>query len=164
MADIFQEVDEEVRKDRYQELWQRHGRQAIGVVVLLVALAAGWVAWDNYRLSQRMEQGGRYEAAMDLARGGDTGAAIDAFAALAPDAGAGYAALAGLRAAALLAGEGDGAGAAEIYDGIATNGDLDPSLRDLATVLYALTVIDTASPTDIQARLAPLAAEGSPWR
>jgi hypothetical protein len=36
--------------------------------------------------------------------------------------------------------------------------------RDLATLFSVLHQIETGNPVELQARLTPLAAEGSPWR
>ena len=36
MADIFNEVDEEVRRERLKQLWDRYGIFIIGLAVLLV--------------------------------------------------------------------------------------------------------------------------------
>ena len=37
MADLFQEVDEDVRRERYQELWKRYGNFVVAGAVLIVA-------------------------------------------------------------------------------------------------------------------------------
>ena len=45
MADIFHEVDEEVRRERLQKLWDRYSIYLIALAVLIVA---GIGAWRGY--------------------------------------------------------------------------------------------------------------------
>ncbi len=40
MSDIFQEVDEEVRREKLQQLWERHSNLIVSLA-LLVVLAVG---------------------------------------------------------------------------------------------------------------------------
>jgi len=42
VADIFQEVDEEVRREQLQKLWQRYGHFAIAGCILIVVAVGGW--------------------------------------------------------------------------------------------------------------------------
>ena len=68
MADIFQEVDEEVRKDKATVFWNKYGTFVIAAAVLIVAATAAWVYWKDYSAKLRQEQGARFEAALELAR------------------------------------------------------------------------------------------------
>ena len=38
MADIFDEINNELKQDRQAMLWQRYGKYVIGVAVLIIAL------------------------------------------------------------------------------------------------------------------------------
>ena len=38
MANIFNEVDEDIRKERYQNLWSKYGKYIIGFLVLIVII------------------------------------------------------------------------------------------------------------------------------
>ena len=38
MANIFNEVDEDIRKERYQNLWSKYGKSIIGFLVLIVII------------------------------------------------------------------------------------------------------------------------------
>ena len=46
MADIFHEVDEEVRRERLQRLWDRY---SIFIIALSVLIVAGVGAWRGYQ-------------------------------------------------------------------------------------------------------------------
>ena len=49
MSDIFQEVDEEVRRERLMQLWKRYGNFVIAAAVIVVLGVGGWRGyqwWD----------------------------------------------------------------------------------------------------------------------
>lgn len=164
MADIFKEVDEDLRRERYLKLWRKYGKYVIAGVVAIVVATAASVAWQEYRKSQMLEQSTRFAQALDLAQEGRTAEAAAAFASLAADASADFTALARLQEAALKAKSGDVAGAVQIYDRLANDNGVDRAFRDLAVILGALHTVDTADPAALVERLAPLTAENSPWR
>ncbi len=164
MADIFQEIDEDVRRERLQQLWKRYANYVIGAALLLVLATAGVVGWREYQERQNQAQARRFLAAMDQAARGEDAAAREAFARLAAEAGAGYATLARLQEAALLAKAGDAAGAAKVYEQIAADSRADRVFRDLATVMIVQDTIATGDPARLAQLLAPLLAEKNPWR
>ena len=50
MADIFDEIDEELKRDRTQELWTKYGKYVIAAaatVVLGVGASQGFQAWTR---------------------------------------------------------------------------------------------------------------------
>lgn len=164
MDEFIQEVEEDLKRDRQLDLWRKYGKYAVGLALLAVIAASATVGWRNYQQTQRYEQGLKYAAALDLAGADKTGAAITAFAELAAEAGAGYAALARLQEAALLAKAGDGAGAAAVYERLITDSGANRIFRDLALILLALTTADNADPQALTGRLAPLTVGDNPWR
>lgn len=164
MADIFREVDEEVRKERAQKLWQKYGTVVVAACVLVVVATGGRVAWREYTESRQQEEAGRYVAALLLAENGETGSAIASFDSLAAEASDGYAVLARFQEAALKARDGDAEGAIRTYELIAANDGFDQIYRDLATLKAAMLQLDGADPSGLSARLAPLAEDGQPWR
>ena len=38
MANILKEVDEDIRKERYSNLWSKYGKYLIGLIVLIVII------------------------------------------------------------------------------------------------------------------------------
>ena len=46
MADIFHEVDEEVRRERLQKLWDRYSIYIIALAVLIVAAIGAWRGYE----------------------------------------------------------------------------------------------------------------------
>lgn len=164
MADIFREVDEDLRRDRHVELWKRYGNYIIAVALAIVLGTAASVFWRDYRIGQREADSAAFAEARGFVQDERTDEAIAAFAALAGDAGGGYALLARFQEAALLGAAGDEAGAIAAYDSIADDGSVDGLYRGLATLMSAMRQIGSAEPSVLSAKLEPLAADGQPWR
>jgi hypothetical protein len=156
VADIFQEVDEEVRKDKATELWNKYGNYVIAAAVLIVVATAAWVFWKDYRAEQRQEHGARFAAALELASQDKPAEAATAFRQLAENAGGGVATLAKLQEAAQRIADGDRVGAVGVYDSIAADSGAEDLYRQLATVLSALHQLDTAGVSEIEGKLRPL--------
>ncbi len=163
MADIFHEVDEEVRRERLQKLWDRYGIYLIILAVLIVAGIGAWRGYEYWLAKKAAEAGANFEAAATLSDAGKHAEAEAAFAKVAADAPFGYRALARLRAAAETA-QTDPAAAVKAYDDIAADGSLEQTLRDLAAIRAAMLVVDDASLADMHRRLDPLAEPSRPFR
>lgn len=163
VSDIFHEVDEEVRREKLKQLWDRHSNLIVAVVLLIVLSVAGWRGYDWYEMKQASESGSAFEAAVTLGEEGKADEARAAFAKLAKDGSSGYRTLAGFRAASETA-KTDPAAAVAGYDALANNSSLDRSLRDLAAVRAGLILVDTAPLAELTARLEPLTASDRPFR
>lgn len=160
---LLKEVSDELKKERYAELWKAYGNYVIGAAVALVLAMSGYQGWTTYQQGQREAEGEKFAQAQTLAEGGRPAEAAAAFAALAEEAGAGYATLSRLRAAALQAKAGDTGGAVAIYDSLAGDSSAGETYRDLAVLLSVLHQLDSGDPDALMARLAPLTAEDIPW-
>ncbi len=164
MDNFIEEIDEELKRDRHQELWRKFGKYAVGAVLMVVIAVAGGVGWRQYQGNMRIETGLQFTDAVALAANGKTEQALSAFRALGKDGTAGYRELARFQEAALLAQQGNQPGAAAVYDAIAKDDGIDPLFRNLGLLLHALNVTDRAEPKALTERLKPLAQSTSPWR
>ena len=166
MADIFREIDEELRQERAEKLWRRYGKYAIGGAVAVVAAIAAYMGWQDYRTDRQLEAGAKFAVAKALAEEGKTGDAEALFAALGAESGTTYGVLARFHAAALRASSGDRAGAARAFQALAGDDDLDRPMRDLATLLAAQNALDApgADAQGIAAEIEPLAQRDGAWR
>ncbi len=163
MADIFQEVDEEVRRERLEQLWKKHGNLIVAVALVILAAIGGWRAYSWWQDKKAAEAGAAFEAASTLADEGKHQEAEAAFAKLAAEGTPGYRALARFREAAQLALH-DPKAAVGIYEALASDASLDRLLQDLAAVRAGLILVDSAPYADLRARLEPLAAADRPFR
>jgi len=161
LADIFQEIDEDLRRDRMAKLWARYGKYAIGAAVLIVVATAAGVLYQNSRLQQYEALGVKYTEAAAMVRDGNNAKAVTGFEALAAQDKASYGLLARIQAAALKAKGDDKEGGLAALNAIAADGSVEQVYRDLATVLDGLYGVDQAKPDEVIARMKPL-TEG-PW-
>ncbi len=159
MADIFHEVDEEVRREQLAQLWKRYGTLIIAACFLIVAGVGGWRAYEYLQSKKAGETGIAFEQAVTLAGAGKHKEAEAAFAKIAASGTSGYRVLARLRAAAELA-QTDKNAAVKAYDAIAADKSLGPVIGDLATVRAGLLLVDTAAYADMLKRLEPLTPSG----
>ena len=163
MSDIFQEVDEEVRREKLQQLWERHGNLIVALALLIVLAVGGWRGYDWWENRRAAESGAAFEAAVALAESGKQDEAQAAFSKLAKEGSSGYRILARFREGAELA-KTDPAAAVKTYDSLAAESGLGRSLRDLAAIRAGLILVDTATPAELATRLEPLTATDRPFR
>lgn len=163
MADIFREVDEDVRRDRLLALWTRWRWPVIAATAALVVGTAAVVGWRHYVEAAAADRGERFAAAMRLADDGEFERSARAFAAFAEEESGAYAALARLRQAAMLAQAGDRNGAVAAYNALIESG-ADPVFVELAQVLASQRLIDRGETRGAETRLQPIADGAGPWR
>lgn len=160
---IFQEVDEEVRRERMKQLWDRYGTLVLAVAVLIVVGVGGWRGWQYYERQQAAEAGAQFEAAVTLADAGKHAEAEAAFSKLAAASTSGYRLLAKLRAANETARH-DPAAAVKLYDTVAADPAVGREFQDLANIRAGLILVDTAPFADLKVRLEPLTAADRAYR
>jgi len=163
VSDIFQEVDEEVRREQLKKLWQRYGHYLIAACVLIVLGVGAWRGYQWWETKKAGEAGAAFEEAVALAEAGKHQEAEAAFAKLAIDGTAGYRVLARLREAAELA-RTDSKAAVTAYDQIAADHNAGQTVQDLAAVRAGYLLVDSAPYSELRERLEPLTAESRPYR
>jgi hypothetical protein len=162
VTDIFREVEEDVRRERFEKLWKQYGDYAIAGVAVIVLAVAGWQFWRYYHAKDIARASSAYTAASNRAANGDAiGAAAD-FAKLAKDAPSGYSTLAKLQQANALLGAGSTGDAVTIYKEIEQGSD--QSLAAVARLRHAWAIVDLAPKSEVQTLLAPLSDPTSAWK
>jgi hypothetical protein len=163
VADIFQEVDEEVRREQLKKLWDRYSIYIIAVALLIVAGIAAWRGYEWWIGKQAAAAGAAFEQAVTLSEQGKHAEAQAAFDKLAGGAPGGYAVLARLRAAAGLV-ETRPDEAVKAYDALAADPAIGTALQDLAIVRAAMLRVDAAPFDEMQRRLDGLATSDRAFR
>jgi hypothetical protein len=163
VADIFQEVDEEVRREQLKRLWERYGNLLIAACVLIVAGIGGWRGYEYWQTRKAAQTGTAFEQALTLAESGKHKEAEAAFSQIATGGTQGYRVLARLRAAAELVPT-DRPAAIKAYEAIAGDGSVGQVIQDLAAVRAGLLLVDTASYSEMRQRLEPLSTSDRDFR
>lgn len=163
MSDIFNEVDEEVRREQLKKLWERYGFVFIGLAVLLVAAVGGWRFYEWSEAKKAAEIGSAFEAAVVLSEQGKHQEAEAAFAKISGEGSPSYRTLAKLREAAELSRR-DAKAAVAAYDAIAADGGTNQVLRDLAALRAGYLLIDTDPADEVRRRLEPLTGSDRAFR
>jgi hypothetical protein len=163
VADFIEEVDEDLRHERYKRLWDKYGKYVIAALVAVVLGVAGTVAWRDWQKNRRVEETRKVAEAVQLTRT-DPKLGVDALASLGRSASPGVATLARLQEAAAAARQGDTARAIDVYDRIGADSSVDPLFRDLAVLFAAQYRADGPEAAAAALKLAPLTQDTNPWR
>jgi hypothetical protein len=163
LSDIFREVDEEVRREKLQQLWERHSNLIIALALLVVLAVGGWRGYEWWDAQKAAEAGTAFEAAVALGDADKHAEAQAAFAKIAATGTSGYRTLARFRAAGELA-KSDPAAAVKAYDALVADSAIGRTLQDAAAVRGGLILVDTAPLSELTARLEPLTTADRPFR
>lgn len=161
---FIREVNEELRRDQANALWNRFGPLALGAAVVVVLATAAWVAWDYWSTSRANASGDRYSQALVLASEDKQDEALAALQALEADGYGAYPVLARMRAATVLDAKGDKAGAVAAFDAVAADSSVDVPVRDMARLRAGLILVDSGSYADVSSRVETLAVDTNALR
>lgn len=161
MSDIFDEIDEELRKDKMTAWWKKNAAAIIIGCVLSVGGVAGYKFWQNLEVQNANEAGIAYAKALRTAQnsGGDK-TALNALIAQYPES---VGVLAEFTKAVSLAGNGQVDQALGIYDKIAAM-PVDEIFKQLAVIRAGYLRIDTEPLSNQEAKMGPMNSEANPWR
>ncbi|KLN60238.1 hypothetical protein WH96_13735 [Kiloniella spongiae] len=163
MADIFQEVEEDLKRERVEVLWKKYGKWAIGAAVLVVAATAGFQGWESYKSTVQAEKSATFASALELTQVGKVDEATARLTSLAEDDD-GYGTLARFERARLLVESGDTAAAVQIWDEVAASNPPLTPLKDVAALLAAMHLVESGDIADVKQRLASLAVANGAFR
>lgn len=163
MVDLFDEVEEQLRSDRYRTLALRTLPWVLGIAAVALAATVGWWAWKNHQDKVAFTSSDEYSAAVDAYTSHDETRAFGMFAGVAKTGTPVYKAMALMQQGGLRLEANDTAQAVKYFDQAAEAAP-DPVLGDLARLKSALALLDTAPYAELEKRLTPLTKEGAPYR
>lgn len=163
MSEIFNEIDEDLRREKLKKLWERYSIFIIAAAILIVAGVGGWRGYQYLEARKAAEAGSAFEAAVALSEQGKKSEAEAAFAKIASDGSKGYRGLARLRAAADAAAA-DPKAAAKLYDAIAAAPSMSASEQDLARIRAAGLLMEAEPYAAMRQRLEPATGEDRTYR
>jgi len=162
LSDIFQEVEEDVRRERFEQIWKQYGDYIIAGALLIIIAIAGFELWQRYEENQRLKASETFLAAQQLAGQGNINQATAAFAVVAKDSPDGYAKMARLSQAGILDVTGQHSEALMILKSLAKD---DTGLIGSVARIRAAWILAVDGPrSDMDSILAPLTDPTSPWR
>ena len=163
MSELFDEVDEEIRRDQLKKLWDQYSIYIIALAILIIAGVGGWRGYQYLEAKKAAEAGAAFDKASELAEQNKHAEAEAAFADLATKAPYGYRMLARLRTAAEVAAR-DKPAAAKMFDDIAADSSVGASERDIARIRAAQLLLETTTYPNMVQRLEPATAPGATFR
>jgi hypothetical protein len=163
VSELFDEVDEDVRRDQLKKLWDQYSIYIIAGALLIIAAVGGWRGYQYLEAKKAAEAGAAFDKAVELSDANKHTEAEAAFNDLAAKAPSGYRILARLRAAAEVANR-DPQAAAKLYDDIAADRSVGTLEQELAKIRAAGLLLATASYPSMLARLEPATVPGATFR
>jgi hypothetical protein len=163
VSELFDEVDEDVRRDQLKKLWDQYSIYIIAGALLIIASVGGWRGYQYLEAKKAAEAGAAFDKAVELSEANKHSEAEAAFTSLAASAPSGYRLLARLRAAAELATR-DPQAAAKSYDDIAADRSVGAAEQELARVRAAGLLLETSSYPNMLQRLEASTAAGATFR
>lgn len=163
MSEIFDEVDEEVRREQLKKLWDKYSIYIIAAAVLIVAAVGGWRGYQYLEAKKAAEAGAAFNKAIELSEQNKHSEAEAAFADLAAKAPAGYRTLARFHLAAEAATR-DAKAGAKIFDELAADRSVGTEQQELARIRAAGLLLDSAPYSEMLQRLQSETAPGATFR
>ena len=158
MADIFDEVDEDLKRDQMRVLWSRYGKiliVAMVAIILVVILRQSYITWQSSRSAS---------SAMAFQEALKSENVISELEAKVTNFTGGYAMLAQFQIAAEYA-DGQNYGEAEAaYLKLAMDPDLELFYKQAATLLSVMVAPKEAKVDLLKDRLAGLEKASGPWQ
>ena len=162
MVDVFEEVEEELRSERYRRLFRTWGPWVAGALVLALVAALAWWGWQSWQTSRAETAAAHYDRGMQALSEGNTDAADAAFVEAVDTGSGGYKALALQQRAGIALNAGETEQAVALFDE-AADASGQTVISDLARLKAVYLLIDTAPLEEIEERLAPIAEDDRPF-
>ena len=160
---FFQEVEENLRRDRMTDFFKSYGKWVAVAVVLFLAAIGGWIYWEEQQKRTSSDQSEKLHAVLTDLAAGKTQAVPQRVAELEKSHSDVVRASAILTDAALALEKNNRSAAIAKYRELANDNGLAQPYRDVATVRLTALEFDTIKPEEVIARLQPLAKAGNPW-
>jgi hypothetical protein len=158
VVDVFEEVEEQLRSERYRTLALRYLPWAGGGLLLALVVALGVWGYGQYREGGEEKASQAFASGLDSMAHGDKDQAYQRFAQAASSSSAAYGALALMQEAGIRADQQRTADAVQLFDQAAKVAP-NPIIGDAARLKSAYLLLDTATEPEIEARLKPLTSK-----
>lgn len=164
MADIFDELEEDLKEQKIFDLWRKWGNLIIGAALLVILGAAGVPIWKHYHNSVKVDEAARYENALVLSQKGQLEESQKIFEELSKNGKTGYAQLSSLRLAAYDQKSERIDNVLKTYQDLDLKNPSNLSFSGLSKVLAGYAGINSSQASVLAAQFTSLASEGNPWQ
>ena len=163
MSELFDEVDEEVRREQLKKLWDKYSLYIIAVAILIVAAVGGWRGYQYLEAKKAAEAGDAFNKAVELSEQDKHGDAEAAFSNLVAKSPYGYRLLSRFRLAAEVE-KRDPKAAVQMFDDLATDRSIGAEQQELARIRAGGILVDSAGYADMKQRLEADTAPNATFR
>lgn len=173
MTDIFQEIDESVREERFLNLWKKYSLHVYGVIAVLLISAGGYIFYKHHKETRNAELALTYMTLIDemhiAVTSGEVAAAAEHTDAFVKESGHdGYSALGILHEATFLSKHKNPEKALAVLEKLAEDRNAPEVLRTLGRIRWGYSLVSgEPSPEALQVLLKemrPLIGKDAPWR
>jgi hypothetical protein len=162
LTDFFEEIEEQLRSDRYQQMFRKGWPWAAGIALAALLAALAYWGYDTWNTQQMAKASETYAAAVENLRKGDLDGAFAKFGEVSKSNARGYKSLALMAEGGIRLDQGKREEAIGLMDQAAAAAPTQ-LLGDLARLKSALALLDTAPYSAIQERLTPLTDAKRPY-
>ena len=163
MVDVFEEVEEQLRTDRYKALALKALPWVGAVLAAALVIALAIWGYETYQTKTTSKASEQYSQAIDAFSAGRTDEADRLFGEVAKSGSRAYKSLALQHRGGIKLAAGKTPEAVKYFDQAAEAAPND-IIGDAARLKSAFALLDTAPYKDLEARLTPMLKEGRPYR
>jgi len=166
LTDLFEEVEEQLRSDRYRTLARKAAPWAFAALAAALVVALGVWGWQQYQQQTTDKASVQYAAGLTAFSQGDAAKAEQAWTEVAKSPSKAFKSLALMQLGGLKLATGkpdDVKAAVALFDQAASAAP-DDVLGDAARLKSAFAILDTAPFAEVEGRLTPLLKDGHPYR
>ena len=161
---FLREIEEEVRREKLQKLWNKYGVIVLGGLAAIILLYAGWKFYQNSQHAAAATAGAQFAEVTQLLADGKHDDAIRGFVQISEEGPAGYAQLALLRLAGDARKQNKPEKALEHYEKLVSSYSADDLIKGFAKLQIATLKLDKDDLSTTQNRLNDLLQEDNPWK
>ena len=163
MSELFDEVDEEVRRDQLKKLWDQYSLYIIAGMILIIAAVGGWRGYQYLEAKKAAEAGDAFNKAIELSEQNKHSEAETAFSDLVAKGPYGYRLLSRFRLATETE-KRDPKAAVQMFDELAADRSIGAEQQELARIRAGGILVDTAGYADMKRRLEADTAPNATFR
>ena len=163
MSDLFEEVEEQLRSDRYRTLVLKALPWVLGLALAALVAWGGWWAWTQQHVAAANKASEQYQAGLEALENGKPDVATRIFTDVSKSPSRAYKSLALMQMGGIQLTDKHVPAAVQLFDQAAAAAP-DEVIGDAARLKSAFALLDTATEKDVEARLTPLLQDGRPYR